>query len=542
MEKEHQPDSMATVTIKPEYPPSEVYSSSEPPPAYRQQRLSNSVQIARIAALTIVVSAVILGSFILASSWVAARAGCQQLEQLDAMLDKELALEGRQMPEALVGDEPLPLSGQHALRQLPPQAAAHSRHEDALLKSESKVNEDRLQSLDDDSHEQENEGSSNSEESDDKSSSSSDSSAADEDDEMDLDRSPIHIKLPMQLDLDDLAGALMAHSQKGRMNCMVERRREEAFPFNIFNILGGARAPRPAGDRIAIICDSGDGEQTRQIPDPAAQVFAFPLGGPMRLPMARPALAAALQPPPAPVPNQMSVGSWENAGDSMVPPQGPPREIRVHVQRVFALPRHPAQIFNGIPQEPPQENPRPERIFALPRHPAQLFNDIPQQRPEESSRPEAMPMPNMPNMPIPMPNMPMPMESFGLSAADLRDIHRTVQETVAAAQQREAQQQEEQQNIDNHMEEVKTIVSSLEAAASQEDSDSAQDSSAQMEQDNSAPQMPQQPQPQLVMGDRRPHARLLPVHIPVNMMTQQQDDQMVTDEQRPHYVQPRSVY
>jgi hypothetical protein len=31
MEKESQPDSMTTVTIKPDYPPSEVYSS-EPPP------------------------------------------------------------------------------------------------------------------------------------------------------------------------------------------------------------------------------------------------------------------------------------------------------------------------------------------------------------------------------------------------------------------------------------------------------------------------------------------------------------------------------
>lgn len=33
MEKDHAPDSMATVTIKPDYPPSEVYSTtSEPPP------------------------------------------------------------------------------------------------------------------------------------------------------------------------------------------------------------------------------------------------------------------------------------------------------------------------------------------------------------------------------------------------------------------------------------------------------------------------------------------------------------------------------
>lgn len=34
MEKEHQPDSMATITMKPEYPPSEVYSASEPPPVW----------------------------------------------------------------------------------------------------------------------------------------------------------------------------------------------------------------------------------------------------------------------------------------------------------------------------------------------------------------------------------------------------------------------------------------------------------------------------------------------------------------------------
>uniref|UniRef100_A0A2H1WE98 SFRICE_038232 n=1 Tax=Spodoptera frugiperda TaxID=7108 RepID=A0A2H1WE98_SPOFR len=62
--------------------------------AYRQ-RVSSSVQIARIAALTVVAASFILGAFILASSWVSARASCHQLEQLDAMLDKELALEGR---------------------------------------------------------------------------------------------------------------------------------------------------------------------------------------------------------------------------------------------------------------------------------------------------------------------------------------------------------------------------------------------------------------------------------------------------------------
>lgn len=78
--------------------------------AYRQ-RPSSSVQIARIAALTVVAASFILGAFILASSWVAARASCHQLEQLDAMLDKELALEGR----AYGNDALLPVSNSFLL-------------------------------------------------------------------------------------------------------------------------------------------------------------------------------------------------------------------------------------------------------------------------------------------------------------------------------------------------------------------------------------------------------------------------------------------
>lgn len=64
--------------------------------AYRHPK-SASVQIAKIAAATIILSSLLLGSFILAASYVQARAGCHQLDQLDAMLEKELALEARQM-------------------------------------------------------------------------------------------------------------------------------------------------------------------------------------------------------------------------------------------------------------------------------------------------------------------------------------------------------------------------------------------------------------------------------------------------------------
>lgn len=64
--------------------------------AYRHPKPA-SVQIAKIVAGTIIISSLLLGSFILAASYVQARAGCHQLDQLDAMLEKELALEARQM-------------------------------------------------------------------------------------------------------------------------------------------------------------------------------------------------------------------------------------------------------------------------------------------------------------------------------------------------------------------------------------------------------------------------------------------------------------
>ncbi|KAJ2944360.1 hypothetical protein O0L34_g18359 [Tuta absoluta] len=266
MEKEHQPDSMATITMKPEYPPSE-YSASEPPPAYRQ-RVSSSVQIARIAALTVVAASFILGSFILASSWVAARASCHQLEQLDAMLDKELALEGRaygndallrdeldanseQLPSAHAlhgGAPPAPAQPVPSQAASPPAPASHTK-DDALNQAESKIDEDKLQKIDD---VPKNEAPNSSDES-----SDSDSSAEEEDE---LDAIRPMLKLPIQFDLDDLAGAFLANNQqKGRMNCVVERRRddpiERRFPFNIL----GAFAPRTAhAERIAIICHGGD--------------------------------------------------------------------------------------------------------------------------------------------------------------------------------------------------------------------------------------------------------------------------------------------
>lgn len=78
----------------------------------------------------------------------------------------------------------------------------------------------------------------------------------------------IHIKLPLQLDLDDIAGAVM--NQKSRMNCVVEKKRAEEvvdhqaktlrLPFGV-NLTTDPRYERVTGERMVIMCESGDAEQ-----------------------------------------------------------------------------------------------------------------------------------------------------------------------------------------------------------------------------------------------------------------------------------------
>lgn len=59
-------------------------------------RKSNSVQIAKIVGITIIISSFIIGSFVLASTYLQAKASCDQMSALDAVLDKELMLEAMQ--------------------------------------------------------------------------------------------------------------------------------------------------------------------------------------------------------------------------------------------------------------------------------------------------------------------------------------------------------------------------------------------------------------------------------------------------------------
>ncbi|XP_050664360.1 uncharacterized protein LOC126965005 isoform X2 [Leptidea sinapis] len=511
MEKEHQPDSMATITMKPEYPPSE-YSASEPPPAYRQ-RVSSSVQIARIAALTVVASSFILGSFILASSWVSARASCHQLEQLDAMLDKELALEGRAYGnDGLLADEPLPIGNAHALHADPPTLHLSSTvppvsqstgapspdsllKEDPLNQAESKFDEDKLQKIDEDNAKGHTE---------DDESSESDSSSEDEDDDI---LRPM-LKLPIQFDLDELAGAFLANNQKDRMNCVVERRREDPmerrFPFNIL----GAFAPRAAqAERIAIICHGGDDRPMPVFPDPQSQVFAFPLSGPVRLPirpqperMPMPASAPEQRGPFAPL-MQNRPGPFPLPRMFAEEPMGAPRGMRViAVPAPHEMPPAPENMAHfAAPQHTPQQQDQDEQ-------PAVLHQFVPQTAPtQQSEQPERVPQEGSPFSVQNMEIMP-----WGLSQEEIRMLHRPVQEAIA--------NQRREQQIDNDMQEVKTIMNTLAAAAEAE----AQEQQSRGDEQS---QPEEEPQENDAPAPRAARTLLLP---------QDMDG-------RPHYMQPRSV-
>ena len=226
MEKEPQPESLATVAIKPDYPPSEVYGS-EPPPAYHRSQ-SSAVQIAKIIAVTVVIVSFVLGGFILASAYVTANASCRELrEELELL--SEAAERLPLQPEALIQE-----------RNYEPEPK-----QQVETTSEKSKPEPEPQKLEDES--------------------SDSSSESDEDD--DEEERPIHIKLPLQLDFDDLAGALMEKNQKSRMNCMVEKKRAEevvdhkpktvSLPFGL-NLTTDPRYERVSGERMVIFCESGN--------------------------------------------------------------------------------------------------------------------------------------------------------------------------------------------------------------------------------------------------------------------------------------------
>lgn len=73
----------------------------------------------------------------------------------------------------------------------------------------------------------------------------------------------VHVKLPLDFDLTELAHNILMNNQKSRMNCVVERRRteevEEPKSMNPFiNLMNEAKKEKVTGERLSIFCETGE--------------------------------------------------------------------------------------------------------------------------------------------------------------------------------------------------------------------------------------------------------------------------------------------
>lgn len=89
----------------------------------------------------------------------------------------------------------------------------------------------------------------------------SDPSYSDADESADLNRGGngdgVNVKLPLELNLSELAHAIMQSQQKSRMNCVIERRQAEEIVDDSMVYGGGEPRKRITGERMAIFCESG---------------------------------------------------------------------------------------------------------------------------------------------------------------------------------------------------------------------------------------------------------------------------------------------
>ncbi|CAG9767828.1 unnamed protein product [Ceutorhynchus assimilis] len=574
MDEKHQaPESVASVTIKPDYPPSE-YCASEPPPAYHRPQ-SSAVQVAKIIAVTVVVVSFVLGCFILASAYVTATSSCRQLEQ-DLELLSEVAdrFDGPNdaplQPQALVQDEP-----KHNKRQ--------SLSEDAPKKNTKDIDDNSVDSSD---------------------SSSSDSSASSDSEE---DRK-VHFKLPLQLDFDDLAGTLIAKNQRSKMNCIVEKKRAEEvvdhqpktirLPFGV-NLTTDPRYERLSGERMVIICESGN-MQSAEPPKPEKPqsdeeddsdddneqetIMIQPVMIPIPHTAFQTHMPQQMQPQEQPRFQIRPVRPMEGMRPPMVPMRPPMENMRPPMEQFrpnmeqfrpnieqfrpnmegMRPPMRPIEV------RPMMEQPRPpiERIIAI----RQNFEPVSQsldsqQRSEEveQQRPEMMFVPQQVQIHVEPQQQPQQQQQPDNSPNPIIQhiIQQIITQKIMEAREKNPQppvfqvpQERAQQmpQVAQRMppnfplpEEVLTqlnrlphndrvIVAVHEPESSEEDSsDESSDESQEMQ---------QTPAPD---NNRQEYVRRLPVNIPVNMMQQQVPEQEETqtaaseEETRPHYVQPRSV-
>lgn len=523
------------VTMKQDYAASEVYSTtSEAPPAYKI-RQANSVKIARIVAVTVILSSFILGSFMLASTYLQAKQSCDQMQTLDAVLNKELMLE--------------------AMQQELPKAQA-------LIQDNLSADEANLQNIDREEKEkkpaekpQQKKESTESTDNDDEDEPAAD---GDSDESADMNNNRVRVKMPMELDLSELAHAMLRDNQKSKMNCVVERRRTEEmvdapskimrFPFGMeFNT--EPKKQKVTGERIAIFCETGnepkneEAEQVRQVLIPIPPIRTF---GPItHLPQ---------QMPPQPMMRQMARPIF-------------PIPLMSHHQQAQQIPPVPAQMMQaphpGGPMMRPNFHPQPQPMMHTPQPQPQSQPQptFPQQmqppRAEvriqfqripipEAIRPFLPPQalrngPEQPEVQIREVPLEMALQKVGLSADELKDIHEiAAQKFTEQLKQLIGEMADSEETSEEETDSYRTTPAQ----------EPASQHSEERELQEQQPPRPQEPEPQahnvepqiLPMG-RAQYARSLvnPINLPGKVVESTISVSSDEDAERPHYVQPRSV-
>ncbi|XP_005185163.2 putative uncharacterized protein DDB_G0268364 isoform X3 [Musca domestica] len=589
--------SMTTVQMKADYAASEVYSTaSEPPPAYKRQ--SNSVKIAKITAFTIIVSSFILGAFILASSYLQAKASCDQVQALDSVLEKELMLEtlqqvNKELPraEALLGRENINDDDMQNLNKIETVKKVESKPEKsaAPAPSEEEFNMNKV---------------------------NSDSEEAEV-----MQKYPG--KIPLELDLSDLAAALLQNNKKSRMNCVVERKHAEelvdtpsktvALPFGM-NLTTEPKKARITGERISIFCEGGNENKeqdsskgSRSEDDEDNTDDEIESIRPMFFPYQRVPI------PFGPIPNRFPLTHMPQRMEPMMPRHQP--EQLPGFLRQMPPPPPPFQQLPMRPPMPPQvmqaPHPEPQRILRIQVHQIPLrelihvADDVPQQiqpqqvpqqaplpqqpQPQQQQQPQPQqtqpqqmqqqqPQPQRPDMPFfQIQRMPLDLalERAGITAEDLANIQRMTEDRINEEFRRLAIDSEEEDNSNSSEDDDEPQMaannnSEQEKSQQQESQQSEQDSEQQQRQGRMQPMpiqrlilqpLPEQPRDTMTppMPDRRMpighpgwgRSLAQPVSIPVPMMDAQndmsgQDDQSSSssaadESERPHFVHPRSV-
>ncbi|CAG5088493.1 Protein of unknown function [Cotesia congregata] len=333
MEKE-QLDSLQTVTVGSEkippphshYAPSEVYSSSESPPAYsRPVMKSTAVQIAKIIATTLITISVIIGSFILAAAWLQARASCtpEAINGMQTQINSQQEFIKHLQPEALVQD---PID----VKQNIDESSVKTKQPTAEPKEEETQTDNQDDSKADNESANDNEN---------------------DDDYNDSGFSPVHFKFSPQLDLDDLANTLMQQS-RGLVSCVVERRRSDGFTDGNNQVDNNnnndyQRPQRLSGERVVILCESGEPRRQEQQEQDLRTPIIVPLGN-IQIPM---------QPHEQDY-HRYQVQNQFSAPDVQTPPFVNARRIN-QLEQGISIPdiKNIAQMMGfGSPRMPPQMN------------------------------------------------------------------------------------------------------------------------------------------------------------------------------------------